>query len=264
MATNPRGRRSRPLTEFKYFSLLPAELRIEIWHASFRNRVVELHRMPVTYRDENGRRTGSGLSPWQSHSSNPAALSTCAESRELAQKYFALPLSVSAPKPKGGSGELCRRTLYLNPESDLVVALGMADYLALGDLFDAAQAQDPARRRIRRLALTVSCWLQNFQFESRDFPWDKLLFSVHVDELVLLAYNSHQPPNYFRDGECAINAVGATYKFPQVSNPTISERFRNDGLTITTLNFIPGPVSRRAIGSFTVKGPRAIRHPVAM
>ncbi|KAI1776245.1 hypothetical protein F4818DRAFT_375013 [Hypoxylon cercidicola] len=248
MASKPQGQQPPPSpTEFTLFPLLPAELRIDIWNASFEPRVVELHKTP----DANVVNSISrfGPSPWLSNCSNPAALSACSEARELALKHFAVPLAVFAPR----RGALSRRLLYLDPASDLLVIVGDVDYLGLADLFDAAQERDPARRRIQRLGLSVTCWLRNFQFETH-FRWDKILFSVDVDELVLLMYEQQRPPARFRDGECAVKDVGGMDSFTRLFSSSLLERFETGRLRLMNLDFIPGPLSCRVGESLPIRG----------
>ncbi|KAI4862079.1 hypothetical protein F4820DRAFT_36954 [Hypoxylon rubiginosum] len=250
MASKPEGEQPpSSLAEFPSFPLLPAELRIKIWNASFEPRVVELHKTPDVSVVDNTPKLGFGPSPWLSNCSNPAALSICSEARELALKHFAVPLAVFAPR----RGELCRRPLYLDPASDLLVIVGDVDYLGLADLFDAAQARDPGRRRIQRLGLSVTCWLRNFQFENH-FPWDKILFSVDVEELVLLMYDQQRPPARFRDGECAVKDVGGMDSFTRLFSSAMLERLKTGRLRLMNLDFIPGPSSRCAVDSLPSQG----------
>ncbi|KAI0166947.1 hypothetical protein GGR52DRAFT_81070 [Hypoxylon sp. FL1284] len=242
MASGPSGQQ-QPVaspTEFTQFPLLPAELRIKIWNESFQPRVVELHKTLDANTVNNVPRLGFGPSLWLSSCSNPAALSACSESRVLALQHFAVPLTVFAPK-RGG---LSLRHLYLDPASDLLVIVGDVDYLGLADLFGAVQDLDPAGRRIQRLGLSVTCWLRNFQFETH-FPWDKILFSVDVEELVLLMYDQQRPPAAFRDGECAVREVGGMESFTRLFSSVMLERLKTGRLRLMNLDFILGPASRR-------------------
>ncbi|KAI6085911.1 hypothetical protein F4821DRAFT_260415 [Hypoxylon rubiginosum] len=249
MTANPQGQGQQPQvppTEFTLFPLLPAELRIKIWNASFGPRVVELHKTIDSNVVDNIPRLRFGPSPWLSNCSNPAALSTCSEARVLALKHFTVPLKVFAPR----NGVLTPRFLYINPASDLLVIIGDVDYLGLADLFDTAQARDPNKQRIQRLGLSVTCWLRNFQFENH-FRWDKILFSVDVEELVLLMYDQQRPPARFRDGECAVKQVGGMESFTRLFSSAMLERFETGRLRLMNLDFILGPVSRRALESLS-------------
>ncbi|KAM7200385.1 hypothetical protein V8F20_005362 [Naviculisporaceae sp. PSN 640] len=108
-----------PITEFHLFPLLPAELRLKIWHFSFllSPRTIELHARRTHYAADNenhysgigafgnfsgaSRERGGGGGErgpppkWQSQSRNPAAMSVSAEARFAALEFYRVRLPLA-------------------------------------------------------------------------------------------------------------------------------------------------------------------------
>ncbi|KAI0884278.1 uncharacterized protein GGS22DRAFT_189407 [Annulohypoxylon maeteangense] len=233
MATNSQT----PLTSFPRFPALPTELRIKIWNESFIPRVVELHSQ--NFPDLTG-----NFHQWESNSSNPAALSVCFESRMLARAHFTVLLPVFTPGSK--SGELTLRDLYLNPASDLLAVLGRMDFERLIDLFKVIQLRDPEVRGLRRFCLSLRSWTHSFHFEAQTrMIWQMAAFS-QLEELVVLMYDEQRPPDNFRDGECALEAVPGMDAFSRLFAANWRQLFGSAELRLMNLKFIPGPVSSAA------------------
>ncbi|KAI0834703.1 hypothetical protein F5Y06DRAFT_150314 [Hypoxylon sp. FL0890] len=248
MASNPESQPS--LVQFTLFPSLPAELRIKIWNESFLPRVVELHSQRFTVR--KGRKWVLNDKvlirymekiEWVSNCSNPAALSVCSESRTLAQNRY----SVLLPVFRARSGKCIPRTLYFDPSSDLLAVLGKANFMRLVELFRIIQEQDPSEQGVRRFGLSIG---YQSQLAGLEFLvcWDKVLFD-QLQEFVLLMYDEERPPATFRDGECALEKAEGMDAFSRVLSMSLRKSYDSGRLRVMNLQFIPGPVSRRAIKS---------------
>ncbi|KAI1101948.1 hypothetical protein F4804DRAFT_282111 [Jackrogersella minutella] len=216
-----------PPTTFTRFPSLPTELRVKIWNESFQPRVVELH----------SQQSGNESPKWVSNCSNPAALSVCSEARELALAHYYLLLPVLRSKP----GPPLSRTLYFDPNSDLLAILGEVEFVRLFLLHKTIRMLDPAGKGARRFCLSISFWSHCLQLGTLR-SWNVTFFS-QLEELVLLMYDEQRPPANFLDGECAVEAVEGMDAFSRVINWMRLYEFGQ--LRIMNLKFIPGPVSRR-------------------
>ncbi|KAI1400870.1 hypothetical protein F4819DRAFT_355440 [Hypoxylon fuscum] len=231
-------------TQFTLFPSLPAELRIQIWNASFLPRVVELHLSSVLAGQLVEGSAFERLTMWLSKCSNSAALSVCSEARTLAQAHFAVVLPLSTLRIGIGP---CPRRLYLDPTSDLLVFLGDVNFIRISELFQTVQELDPAGRRLQRFGINLDCWASNE-------TWKQVLFS-QLDELALLMYAEYQPPASFQDGECAVEVIRGlvgTDAFTRLLSAyprEIHEHFNSGRFKLMNLDFIHGPKTRHAICS---------------
>ncbi|KAK4096709.1 hypothetical protein N658DRAFT_501277 [Parathielavia hyrcaniae] len=196
---------------FPYFPLLPAELRLKIWHMSFLPRTVELHTRRAHYANDDGR----GATPkWQqSQSRNPAALGVNAEARAAALEFYTVTLPLHNNY----------RVLYLNLEHDTVVLLGDLHYTRLTKLLDWFRAQDRpapgrARRRgaagatgegkgLRKLAMSVALWAHEVGAATLK-AFARTVFA-DMDEFTLFMYPDRLPPPDWTGGSCVLEEADA-------------------------------------------------------
>ena len=189
------------LATFHAFGNLPPELRIKIWHESFLPRVVELH--PTRPNDADAVRDGGGYQQqqWQSGCSNPAALSVCAEAREIALEHFriAYPLTSVTTQPKTKIGTdpisvtgLRRRVLYISPEYDMVALLGQdTDFNKLSQLCALFRDADPRKMGISSLALSTGGPASD-QYVTTN---SDTTFLQDLNQLILFTYGELMPPS---------------------------------------------------------------------
>ncbi|ROW01986.1 hypothetical protein VMCG_05541 [Cytospora schulzeri] len=205
--------------QFHLFGDLPTELRIKIWELTFLPRVVELHPTRPNYsavHDDPGRQP-----LWQSGCSNPAALSVCAESRDLALSHFriAFPLAAitadqEAPTPfsryagdtstynfsgisVNGKARLLRRVLHMSPVYDTVALLGQdSDFMKLSQLMKAFRDADPLGVGIGRLALSVRGWGYGGSVTMMKSLGKTIL--KDLEQLTLFMYGERAPPAEWR------------------------------------------------------------------
>ncbi|OTA67207.1 hypothetical protein K449DRAFT_430407 [Hypoxylon sp. EC38] len=251
MAAN---RESQSMARFPLFPFLPPELRIQIWNESFFPRVAELHVegfMVDSYEDWNleDRLCVPPLEEeleWVSNSSNPAALYVCSESRTLALRHYWFSLPVLWGKRK----EQVPRILYFDLQADLLVILGKMTIFQLSPLLELFRTRDPLGRGPRRLGMSMGCWFAQYR------PYyHKNYFLTLLEEFVLFMYEEQRPPAYFRDGECALEAVEDMDAFSRLISEHLEKVHGLNNWRIVNLQFIPGPVSiRRIIGGDTVVG----------
>ncbi|KAL2019164.1 hypothetical protein VTK56DRAFT_10036 [Thermocarpiscus australiensis] len=205
---------------FLYFPLLPAELRLKIWHMSFLPRTVELHTRRTHYADDD-----SGTPKWQSLSRNPAALSVNAEARAAALEHYAVALPLAAPVARRelttvGPSEILQpgdRLLYLNLEEDTVVLLGEMHYARLTKLLDWFRKTDvsASRRRrhapggctirgkgARKLAMSAGCWIHEVGAATLK-AFARTVFA-DIEEFVLFTYMERVPPESWTGGSCVL------------------------------------------------------------
>ncbi|CZR64817.1 uncharacterized protein PAC_14716 [Phialocephala subalpina] len=135
---------------FPKFNLLPKEIRLQIWEASFVPRVHELHPCAKLYNDRMTFRSNSSLTPSIFHA--------CSESRTVALRHYEL--MKYEPPPSGTSGKgilrfyFCPKldTLLLNSLMGLFIMFMLLedeeDYVGVGVMkgwkrvaFDAERAQ---------------------------------------------------------------------------------------------------------------------------
>lgn len=209
---------------FHLFGDLPPELRLKIWHLTFLPRTVELHPTRPNYsavHDDPGRPP-----LWQSGSSNPAALSVCAEARDLALQYFriAFPLAAITADQEfqtpfaryagdtgtynfsGGSvngrARLMRRVLHVSPLHDTVALLGQdSDFMRLSQLMGAFREADPLDIGISRLALSVRGWGYGGSATMMKSLGRTIL--KDLEQLTLFMYGERSPPAEWRfKGAC--------------------------------------------------------------
>ncbi|KAK0742569.1 hypothetical protein B0T21DRAFT_252561, partial [Apiosordaria backusii] len=214
------------LVTFPLFPLLPAELRLKIWHFSFLPRTVVLHTRRTHYADDNHREQPK----WQSHSFNPAALSVSIEARYAALKHYNVTLPLYAPSaqrhpldPEMNSerpGDLLpSRVLYLNLEHDTVALLGDLHYTRLTKLLDWFRKMDapPPRntaartRGLKRLAMSIAPWAHPVGAATLK-AFARTIFA-DLDEFVLFLYAERMPPAEWRGGTCVLQeaSVDADY-----------------------------------------------------
>ncbi|KAL8350082.1 hypothetical protein RB598_005427 [Gaeumannomyces tritici] len=191
-----------PPAGFRFFPLLPAELRIRVWELSFEPRVVELHTRRLHYADDF--RHG-GQIYWHSQCANPAALSVNVEAREMALARYSVTIPLTIP-PQGrrrasaaDPGADAYHRLYLDPASDTVALLGELDLSLLRSLFGVVRAADPTGRGVRRLGVSAAC----FKHQGLLSMYAKTVFR-DVDELVLFMYVWSVPPEPWSQGRCVL------------------------------------------------------------
>lgn len=205
--------------KFHLFGNLPTELRIKIWRLTFLPRVVELHPTRPNYsavHDDPGRQP-----LWQTGCSNPAALSVCAESRELALAHFRVAFPVAAitadqtaPAPfsryagdtmtynfsgisVNGRALLLRRVLHISPAHDTVALLGQdSDFMKLSQLMSAFRDADPLGVGIGRLALSVRGWGYGGSVTMMKSLGMTIL--KDLEQLTLFLYGERTPPAEWR------------------------------------------------------------------
>ncbi|KAK3309251.1 uncharacterized protein B0T15DRAFT_526689 [Chaetomium strumarium] len=219
---------------FPYFPLLPAELRLKIWHMSFLPRTVELHTRRAHYADDENLRLRSATPKWQSLSKNPAALSVNAEARAAALEHYTVALPLFAPPSKAQNerpGDLLQisdRVLYLNLEQDTVVLLGDLHYTRLTRLLDWFRKMDnkptrgQQRRRdaddattspstrgkgLRRLAMSVALWAHEVGAATLK-AFARTVFA-DIEEFVLFMYSERLPPPTWGGGLCLLEEAAA-------------------------------------------------------
>ncbi|KAK4031723.1 hypothetical protein C8A01DRAFT_51299 [Parachaetomium inaequale] len=203
---------------FPSFPLLPAELRLKIWHMSFLPRAVELHTRRAHYAD------GDQLGVPQSQSRNPAALSVSAEARAAALECYTVALPLLAPPSRtptferpGGLLQDSDRVLYLNLEQDTLVLLGDLHYTRLTNLLEWFRKMDkPARGRsaaavngkgLRRLAMSVAPWAHEVGAATLK-AFTRTVFA-DIEEFILFMYSDRLPPPTWMGGLCVLEEAAA-------------------------------------------------------
>ena len=193
---------------FFLFPLLPAELRLKIWHHSFEPRTVELHSRRSHYADDY--RHG-GVPKWQSGCTNPAALSVNAECRAAALEHYTVkfPLATIQPCERAGDSIIdLYRVLYICPEVDTVVVLGDADLRRLTVLFSDCLRRNTACGGLKRLALSVASWTHEGAGASlRVFA--RTVFR-DLEELTLFMFTERVPPADWFGGVCSLSDCSET------------------------------------------------------
>lgn len=205
--------------QFHPFCNLPTELRIKIWELTFLTRVVELHPTRPNYSAVHDDPSRQPL--WQSGCSNPAALSACTESRDLALNHFriAFPLAAItadqvAPAPfsrhagdtstynfsgisVNGKARLLRRVMHMSPDHDTVALLGQdSDFMKLSQLMRAFKDADPLGIGIGRLALSVRGWGYGGSVTMMKSLGRTIL--KDLEQLTLFMYGERSPPPDWR------------------------------------------------------------------
>ncbi|KXX75593.1 hypothetical protein MMYC01_206570 [Madurella mycetomatis] len=228
-----------PAGTFPYFPLLPAELRLKIWHFSFLPRTVELHTRRTHYADID--RHG-GTPKWQSQSRNPAALSVNAEARAAALECYTVALPLAAPLAPNQTferpGDLLQdsdRVLYLNLEHDMVVLLGDLHYVRLTKLLEWFRKMDVAGRRaagarvsgLRRLAMSVAPWAH--EVGAATLKAFALTVFADIEEFVLFMYTDRMPPSSWTGGPCVLEEASADADYYRRFVMGRGKQFRADG-----------------------------------
>lgn len=205
--------------QFHRFGDLPTELRIKIWELTFVPRVVELHPTRPNYSAVHDDPARQPL--WQSGCCNPAALSVCTESRDLALGHFrtAFPLAAittdqEAPTPfsryagdtstynfsgisVNGKARLLCRVLHMSPDHDTVALLGQdSDFMKLSQLMKAFRDADPLGVGIGRLALSVRGWGYGGSVTMMKSLGRTIL--KDLEQLTLFMYSERAPPAEWR------------------------------------------------------------------
>ncbi|KAJ4286862.1 hypothetical protein N0V88_007874 [Collariella sp. IMI 366227] len=206
---------------FPYFPLLPAELRLNIWHMSFLPRVVELHTRGAHYADSDRH---FSTPRWQSRSRNPAALSVNTEARTAALGFYTVALPLAAPPPQSQvperPGDLVLysdRVLHLNLEHDMVLLLGDLHYARLTRLLEWFRKMDrPPRRKgahpgrpkgLRRLGMSVALWAHEVGAATLK-AFARTVFA-DIDDFVLFMYPERMPPPSWVGGPCVLENAEA-------------------------------------------------------
>lgn len=227
---------------FALFPMLPPELRLQVWEASFAgsHRVVELHKHRPHYANLDNplqaapwRGGGRGAGPavdgssgsgslvrFRTRSRNPAALAVNAEARAAAIRWYRVVLPVYADSGKNDfSSRPVPRPLYLDPERDTVAVLGELSYVHMMELLKAVKWRDPgppkARRSSRRpedglgtplglksLGLSWTCFAHTAGGDAMQI-WARSVFK-DLDELVLIMLNGTVPPGDWTVGYCEL------------------------------------------------------------
>ncbi|KAK4184332.1 hypothetical protein QBC35DRAFT_59767 [Podospora australis] len=214
---------------FRYFPLLPPELRLKIWHLSFLPRTVELHTRRTHYADRDDLDNWGNTPKWRSSSINPAALSVNTEGRCAALEHYTISLRLAAPISRQQTVEfqgqtielpsvlytLSDRVLHISPEHDTVVLLGDLHYTRLKNLLDWFREQDPAGRSkkhaervgLRKIAMSAAPWAHAVGAATlRAFA--RTLFA-DIDEFVLFRYPERAPPLEWGGGRCVLRKADA-------------------------------------------------------
>ncbi|KAK0741394.1 hypothetical protein B0T18DRAFT_440681 [Schizothecium vesticola] len=199
-------------TTFLLFPLLPAELRLQIWAASFLPRTVELHSRRAHY-------ASTDTPCWHSKSRNPAALSVSAEARAAALAHYrvALPLdalparhehhvTLTGLKTCERPGDTLRggdRRLYVDPTHDTVVLCAEVVFLRVKRLLDWFRQQDARGRGLRKLAMSVKAWAISGPAAQALKVFGRTLFG-EIDEFYLFFYDDWVPPETWTGARCEL------------------------------------------------------------
>ncbi|KAL2159065.1 hypothetical protein VTH06DRAFT_2824 [Thermothelomyces fergusii] len=208
--------KAEPCNTFTYFPLLPAELRLKIWHMSFLPRTVVLHTKRCHYADY----VEYEAPRWQSQSCNPAALSVNTEARAAALEHYtvAMPLFApssrkSMPKRPGDLLQNSEKVLYLNLEQDTVVLLGDLQYVHIMRLLDDFRRLDRPRawnlntacgKGLRRLGMSVAFWIHDAGAAALEMFARKAF--TNIEEFILFTYDKPLPPSDWR-GLCVLSEI---------------------------------------------------------
>ncbi|KAI0139425.1 serine carboxypeptidase S28-domain-containing protein [Hypoxylon sp. NC0597] len=149
--------------------------------------------------------------------------------------------SVFGGKPK----ELVSRALYFDPSTNFLAFLGSVPLTRLLTLLAIVRQQDPHRRAVRRLGLSMSCWYDYFR-PSTVHTQAKFLLK-QLEEPVLLMYGERRPPAYFRYGECALEVAEGMSACSRLLSKDLYEACGSKPLCFMKLRFIPGPVSHCSV-----------------
>jgi hypothetical protein len=214
----PERRPRSDSTQFHLFGLLPAELRLKVWHLSFEPRIVELHSRRAHYADDFKH---GGVAQWQSGCTNPAALSVSVEARAAALEHYCakLPLAAVAPCERAGNSTVdLHRVLYVCPAVDTVVVLGDADFDRLAALLSDLRFRE--RRAysggggggggvgLRRLA--ISARLTYHAGAGAMLRLYARTMFRDLDELVVFMFDERVPPVDWVGGVCALHDCSST------------------------------------------------------
>jgi hypothetical protein len=100
------------------FESLPAELRLKIWHYTFKPRVVQIYTRDIHYPsytvDVCNGRVISNIR-WEPYCDNPVALSVCQESRDEALRIYTL--QIAMPDAPG--------SIFIDPLFDTIYFLSL-------------------------------------------------------------------------------------------------------------------------------------------
>ncbi|EHA52005.1 hypothetical protein MGG_15233 [Pyricularia oryzae 70-15] len=244
---------------FHLFAKLPAELRVKIWQQSLEPRVVELHTRRGHYADDF--RHGGHLK-WHSQCTNPAALSVCVESREVALERYTVALPLAVPPRRhetpqdsfripqawipGDSVDSHRHVLYLDPARDTVALLGGLDLKLLKELLDGIRHEDP--RGLKRLGMSASCFVHRGGVSC--LAMYAMTVFRHLHELVLFMYSENMPPEDWPGGRCNLEdcsdkdffrawEMGAGNQLKGADNRWVAVGSKGREIRIMDLMFLP-------------------------
>ncbi|KAK1765616.1 hypothetical protein QBC33DRAFT_454839 [Phialemonium atrogriseum] len=202
-----------PPNNFHLFPLLPAELRLKIWHHSFEPRIVELHGRRSHYADDHKH---GGVARWQSGCNNPAALSVSVEARTAALSHFTMRIPLDAMSANcdfpGATRRDAHRALYISPADDTVAVLGSVDFTRLSALLADVRRLDTRRGRgLRRLAVSAQ-WTYHAGASAMMRVLARTMFR-DLDELVLFMFGDRVPPPGWAGGVCVLTDCSQTEYF---------------------------------------------------
>lgn len=197
--------------KFHLFPLLPAELRLKIWHLSFEPRVVELHARRSHYAADFKH---GGVDHWQSGCTNPAALSACVEARAAALAHYAVRLPLAAADDPfcdraGNTPADLHRVLYVSPAVDTVVILGELDFDRLNSLLSDFRRRDGGEGAgLRHLAVSAR-WTYHAGVGATMRLFARTMFR-DLDEMVVFMFDERNPPDDWVGGVCSLEDCSST------------------------------------------------------
>ncbi|KAI1093884.1 hypothetical protein F5B19DRAFT_93755 [Rostrohypoxylon terebratum] len=229
-----------PPTSFTCFPNLPPELRIKIWHETFKARAIEVHlqhffgSLPVA----------DCTTRWTSHCSNPVALFVCLESRKVACDRFPVILPIFGFGPKR---DTIPRHIRFNPASDVLAIRGQLKTSRITELLQAIRLGDTAGREPERICISLNFFRPRFQIEEHFVR--RVHVTRHLKELVLRTYTDEPLPANFGYGKYTLTEVPGMNLLSKAFTAYAHERSKTHGLRHIDVNFILDPAFRAALTS---------------